>query len=80
MFGSLTGEQKVERILTPGLVDDESAVRELFGSVVNSPDQNQLDDFFKNLIIMSAQVGMFCADFGVHIMFCCLFIFIFFTK
>ncbi|XP_052402541.1 uncharacterized protein LOC127949398 [Carassius gibelio] len=55
VFGSLTGEQKVERILTPDLVDDESAVRELFGSVVNSPDQNQLDDFFKKLIRISSQ-------------------------
>lgn len=74
MFGSLTGEQKVERILTPGLVEDESVVRELFGSVVKSSDQNQLDEFFEKLISMSAQVGMSCADFGVHVMFSCLFV------
>jgi len=56
VYGSLTDEQKVERILTPGLLEDESAVKEVFGSVVNSPDQNQLDDFFNKLISSSAQV------------------------
>ncbi|KAG1925718.1 mesothelin isoform 1 preproprotein [Pimephales promelas] len=55
VYGSLTDEQKVERILTPGLLEDESAVKEVFGSVVNSPDQNQLDDFFNKLISSSAQ-------------------------
>ncbi len=70
MFGSLTAEQKVERFFTPGLVEDESAVREVFGSVVNSPNQNQLDEFFEKFISMSAEVGLICADFGVHIMFC----------
>ncbi|XP_051560852.1 uncharacterized protein LOC127445100 isoform X6 [Myxocyprinus asiaticus] len=52
---SLSGEQKVERILTPGLVEDESAVRELFGTIVNSPDQKQLDEFFTTFISISAQ-------------------------
>ncbi|XP_043108915.1 uncharacterized protein LOC122354733 [Puntigrus tetrazona] len=55
MLSSLTGEQKVERILTPSLVEDESAVREVFGSVVNSPNQNQLDEFFEKFIKMSAE-------------------------
>ncbi|XP_016116111.1 uncharacterized protein, partial [Sinocyclocheilus grahami] len=55
VFGSLSGEQKVERILTPGLVDDESAVREVFEFVVHSPNQNQLDEFFEIFNSMSAQ-------------------------
>ncbi|KAK7160943.1 hypothetical protein R3I94_003808 [Phoxinus phoxinus] len=55
VYGSLTDEQKVERVLTPGLLEDESAVRQVFGSVVNSPDQNQLDDFFNKFISTSAQ-------------------------
>ncbi|XP_050958908.1 uncharacterized protein LOC127160258 [Labeo rohita] len=55
ILDSLTGEQKVERILTPGLVDEESAVRELFGSVVKSSGQNQLDEFFEKFVSMSAQ-------------------------
>ncbi|XP_067298635.1 uncharacterized protein [Pseudorasbora parva] len=55
VYGSLSGEQKVERILTPGLLEDESALREVFGSVVNSPDQKQLDDFFNKFISISAQ-------------------------
>ncbi|XP_051994003.1 uncharacterized protein LOC127651975 [Xyrauchen texanus] len=52
---SLSGEQKVERLLTPGLIEDESAVRELFGTIVNSPDQKQLDEFFGTFISISAQ-------------------------
>ncbi|XP_016308247.1 uncharacterized protein LOC107662685 [Sinocyclocheilus anshuiensis] len=55
VFGSLSGEQKVERILTPGLVDDESAVREVFESIVHSPNKNQLDEFFEIFNSMSAQ-------------------------
>ncbi|XP_056308517.1 uncharacterized protein LOC130220162 isoform X2 [Danio aesculapii] len=53
VFGSLTDEQKVERILIPGLLEDETSVRELFASVVNS--QNHLVDFFNTLKNMTAQ-------------------------
>ncbi|XP_051764956.1 uncharacterized protein LOC127520644 [Ctenopharyngodon idella] len=55
VYGSLTGKQKVERILTPGLLEDESDVREVFGSVVNSQYENHLDDFFNKFISTSAQ-------------------------
>lgn len=57
---SLTATQKAELILDPdsGALEDEAIIKEVFESLTESPDNEQLREFFQAFTNINEQVSL----------------------